>query len=416
MKVQARKATVAVAAAGVALALAATGCASKEERARDDAGSGAGWQAGVPSIKIGLIAPMTGPFAVLGISQQNSMKIMIDKINSTGGLGGAKLDLVTRDSGLDPGKAVRAATEFAGDQQVGLIVGPSLTAFYDAAKGTYEQSKKVNCQPAVATGDFSGLTYGFLSQDPLPLDIQKILKYLKSKCVKSVGLIYENDDTGKNTDAALKRQAAKYGIRYLGFEGTRDDDQSHKPYVEKFKDADAIMLSSSVGGAKTMAAANQIGYRGILSGTGSGMQNISFVESAGKIADGAVFPAAYYPYPTRQDRSDWEPGYRKHTKEIESRFGKNTGPKTDAMSPKGAAITADCTFAYQKAANAAKSIDADKVAAALEKLDAPADQTPSGNSIKPGSNHEFYGPSDIHVYQWKSDSKGWFTKDVTPKS
>ena len=34
---------------------------------------------------------MTGVFAVLGISQRNSMQVIADQINAAGGVGGAKI-------------------------------------------------------------------------------------------------------------------------------------------------------------------------------------------------------------------------------------------------------------------------------------------------------------------------------------
>ncbi|MWK38356.1 ABC transporter substrate-binding protein [Actinomadura sp. J1-007] len=379
--------------------LAASGCAGKESR-------------GKPEIKIGLISPMSGPFAVLGISQQHSLQVEIDRVNAAGGVDGAKLRLVVRDSALDPGKAVQATNELAGDDRVELVVGPSLTAFYEAAKSTLERSKKLNCQPAVATGTFNGLRYGFRSQDQAELDLRKMLTLLRKQGVKSFGLVYEGDDTGKNTDAVLKKAAGAYGMRYLGFQATRPDDQSHKVYVEKLKKADALFVSSNIGGAKTMAAAAEIGYKGKLSGTSSGMQNIAFVEAAGDYAKGALFPAPNYEYPLRTDRARWKPGYRAHIEAIERKYGKNTGPKTGATSPKGTAIAADCVFAFAQAAAKAGGTDPGKLAAAMETLDLKADQTPSGNAIKPGTAHEFYGIEELHVYQWNKDARGWYTTEI----
>lgn len=390
--------TVVTVTAGLA-ALAVTGCSGKAAGDK-------------PEIQVALISPMSGPFAVLGISQQNSLNVEIDRINAAGGLDGSKLKLVVRDSGLDPGKAVQAANEMAGNEAVKLVVGPSITAFYSAAKGVYEKNEKLNCQPAVSTGSFADLKYGFRSQDPAELDARLVVNWLKQEGVTSLGLVYEGDDTGKNTDALMKKLLPQAGIEYLGWETNRTDDQSHRAYVEKFKDAGAIMLSSSVGGSKTMAAAAEIGFKGKLVGAGSGMQNISFVEAAGDAADGAVFPAPLYEYPTRKPRTEWMPGYRKHTEAIESKYGKNVGPKTGAQSPKGAAIAADCVYAFEQAVKKTKGTDPAKLAAAIEGLNVPAEQTPSGNAIKPGKSHEFY--HQVHLYQWKKDAKGWYTQEITP--
>ncbi len=400
------------AAAAAVLVVAAAGCSSKEDRRTPGPSGSAGWSAGTDEVQIGLVAPMTGPFAVLGVSQQNSMQVVVDQINAAGGIGGAKVKIVTRDVGLDPAKAVAAATELAGDQRIKLVVGPSITAFYNAAKATYEQNKKVNCQPAVAGGTFNDLTYGFRSQDRLTDDVERILQYLKSKNITTIGEVYEGDDTGKQVNDLLKSKGPQYGVQLVGYEQTRTDDQTHLPYVQKLASAGAIWISSNVSGAKTMAAAAEAKYKGVLVG-GSGVQNISFLEAAGDAAAGTVFAAPNYQFPIR-DRATWKAGYKTHTEAIEAKYGVNTGPKTGAKSPKGTAIAADCVYAYWKAADAAKSLDSAKVAAAIADLSLPDTETPSGCAIKPGAEHEFYTLACIRAYMWQKDGQGWFTADVTP--
>jgi branched-chain amino acid transport system substrate-binding protein len=400
-----------------ATALVVTGCAGKADRSASStsgSSSGKSWSAGTDTIQIGLVAPLTGPFAVLGVSQQNSMQVVADEINQAGGIGGAKVQIVARDAGLDPGKAVAAATELAGDSRVKMVVGPSITAFYNAAKATYEQDSKLNCQPAVAGGTFSDLKFGYRSQDRLSDVVTRVLQYLKSKSITSIGLVYEGDDTGKQVEQLLKDKGGQYGVSFAGFQQTRPDDQSHRSYVQNLANAGAIWISSNVSGAKTMAAAAEAKYKGVLVG-GSGIQNIAFLEAAGDAAAGTVFGAPNYQFPER-DRSQWKPGYRKHIEAVEKKYGINTGPKSGATSPKGTAIAADCVYAFWKAADQAKSLDGKALTGAMESLSLSADQTPSGCAVKPGKEHEFYSIDCIRDYQWQKDDKGWFTKDVTPSS
>jgi len=395
-------------------ALVLTGCASKEERAAQTAeDSGAGWSAGTDTIKVGLIAPMTGAYAILGILQENSLRVEMDRINQAGGIGGAKLELVLRDSALDPAKAVQASNELVGDSQVHYIIGPSLSAFYNASKNIFETNRKLNCQPGVGTGDFGSLKYGFRSQDPNNLSVEKLVEYLKAKGIDSVGLVYEADDTGKAMDGYLKEYGPKYGVEYKGYQETRNDDQSHRPYVDNLKDAGAIIVSSNASGAKTMAAAAEAGYKGVMAGT-SGLQNVAFLDAAQDMAIGSVFAAGNVQFNVR-GRENWKPGYRKHVEAIESKYGLVEGPQSGAKMPKGTAIAGDCLVAFAAAADNAKALDPDKLAGAMEQLSIPDTETASGNAIKP-ADHEFYHMEDIHIYQWGKDADGWFVTDVTPES
>jgi len=111
-----------LAAVTTALVVAAAGCSSKEDRGQNN--GQASWSAGTNEIQIGLVAPMTGAFAVLGVSQQNSMQVVVDQINAAGGIGGAKLTIVTRDVGLDPAKAVAHVLnmpQVPADQRLNLL-------------------------------------------------------------------------------------------------------------------------------------------------------------------------------------------------------------------------------------------------------------------------------------------------------
>ena len=63
------------------------------------------WNSGLKEITIGLEAPMTGIFAVLGISQQNSLQVVADQINAKGGIGGAQIKIKALDDALSPVKA-----------------------------------------------------------------------------------------------------------------------------------------------------------------------------------------------------------------------------------------------------------------------------------------------------------------------
>ena len=150
------------------------------------------WNSGQSVVKVGLIGPMTGIFAVLGLSQTNSIQVVADQINASGGIGGAKIELVVRDDALNPVTAANHAKELAGDSSISYVVGPSISAFYQGAAATYEANKKLNCQPAVAALDFTDYKYGFRSQDYFKDTLAALMTVLQRKGVTKFGMIYED--------------------------------------------------------------------------------------------------------------------------------------------------------------------------------------------------------------------------------
>jgi len=370
------------------------------------------WNSGQSVVKVGLIGPMTGIFAVLGLSQTNSIQVVADQINASGGIGGAKIELVVRDDALNPVTAANHAKELAGDSSISYVVGPSISAFYQGAAATYEANKKLNCQPAVAALDFTDYKYGFRSQDYFKDTLTALMTVLQRKGVTKFGMIYEAGATGIDFDAYYKSQSSKYGLTYLGWEQITAAATSHNAELQKFidKGAQAVSISNNAYGAYTAKAAKELKYSGILMG-GSGAQNIAFHETGGDDFAGTLMAAPNYQFPIRE-KATWKAGYKAHVDAIVAKYGINTGAKSGATSPKGTAIAADCLYAYAVAANKARSLNPEKVKAAMQTLDIPASMTPSGARIHPGPEHNFYQADGINVYEWRKDAKGWFTVEI----
>jgi ABC-type branched-subunit amino acid transport system substrate-binding protein len=368
------------------------------------------WNAGVSTVTVGLEAPMTGVFAVLGISQKNSLTIVADQINKAGGIGGAQIKIKVLDDGLSPVAAVANAKEFASDPSVQFVVGPSITSFYQAAAPAYEAAQKPNCAPAVAAGNFADYKYGFRSQDYYKDDINAMFAELQKRHITTIGLVLEAGATGAFYDAYMTSSAGSYGIIYLGWQQVSPSATSHNDQLSHFMNAGAVWISSNAFGALTAKAAKALNYKGLVVG-GSGSENVAFQDAAGLDFVGTLMSAPNYQFPIR-DKSTWSPGYKLHMDATIANYGVNTGPISGAQSPKSTAIAADCLYAFAVAANKAKSLDGNAIQAAMSTLDIPASMTPSGNRIHPGSEHNFYQQDAIHIYVWKHDDKGWYTEDL----
>ncbi len=371
------------------------------------------WNAGVATVKVGLIGEMTSFFAVLGISQKNSLQVVANQINAAGGIGGAKIEIVVRDvAGLNPTNAANASKEFAGDASIKFIIGPSVSSLYGANAPVFEAAKKLNCQPAVAALDFADYKWGFRSQDFYKDTISALLAVLKKKKITKVGMLYEAGATGSDLNAYYTEQAPLYGITYLGWEVILSTSTSHNAELKKMidKGAQAVVYSSNAFGAYTAKAAKDLKYAGLLIG-GSGSQNIAFHEIGGNDFAGTLMAAPNYQWPIR-DTSTWKPGFKAHIDAIVAAYGINTGATSGATSYRGTAIAADCLYAYAVAANKARSLEGEKVRAAMAGLNIDSKYTPSGAPIRPGPNHNFYGPDGVNVYEWRRDANGWYTVEV----
>jgi branched-chain amino acid transport system substrate-binding protein len=72
-------------------------------------------------LRIGLIAPVTGPFAQVGADMTNGFKMYLDEVNSN--FAGAKVTLIIEDSQAKPDTAVTKAKKLILEDHVQLLVG-----------------------------------------------------------------------------------------------------------------------------------------------------------------------------------------------------------------------------------------------------------------------------------------------------
>jgi branched-chain amino acid transport system substrate-binding protein len=78
---------------------------------------------GSDTIKIGVIAPLTGDVAVYGNAVNDAVKLYTDKVNAEGGIDGKQIELVVYDDKGDATEAVNAYNKLVSSDQVLAIIG-----------------------------------------------------------------------------------------------------------------------------------------------------------------------------------------------------------------------------------------------------------------------------------------------------
>lgn len=150
-------------------------------------------------IVIGTIQDLSGPVVSYSKPVVNGMRMRVDEINAEGGINGRKLKLVVEDSGYDPKKAVLAQQKLIERDKVfamlgtlgtpvvaatmPLVLGKNLNHLFPltGAAFTYEPVQKFKYQIFAPYTD----------------TVRSATRYLiKSKGLKKVGILYQDDDFG----------------------------------------------------------------------------------------------------------------------------------------------------------------------------------------------------------------------------
>src|SRR3954470_312357 len=86
-------------------------------------------------IKVGVITDQTGPLSFMGIANANVARMVVDDINSKGGLLGRQLELCLEDSATEDSAAEAAATKMIQEDPVDVILGGIYSSTRQAIKG-----------------------------------------------------------------------------------------------------------------------------------------------------------------------------------------------------------------------------------------------------------------------------------------
>src|SRR6187399_1846003 len=152
-------------------------------------------------IKIGNIMPYSGPASAYGVIGKTE-EAYFKKINEEGGINGRKINFISYDDGYSPPKTVEQARKLVESDEVLLIFNPLGTPPNTAIQ-KYMNQKKVP-QLFVATGatkwnDPKEFPWTMGWQPNYQSETQIYAKYvLKHKPDAKIGILYQNDDYGKD--------------------------------------------------------------------------------------------------------------------------------------------------------------------------------------------------------------------------
>src|SRR5579884_582492 len=158
-------------------------------------------------IRIGNIMPYSGPASAYGVIGKTE-QAFFNKINAEGGVNGRKINFISYDDGYSPPKTVEQARKLVESDEV-LLIFNSLGTPPNSAIHKYMNSKKVP-QLFVATGatkwnDPKDFPWTMGWQPSYQSEAHIYAKYLlKEKPDARIGVLYQNDDFGKDYLKGLK--------------------------------------------------------------------------------------------------------------------------------------------------------------------------------------------------------------------
>lgn len=290
-------------------------------------------------IKIGAILAETGPASFLGGPEARSLKMLVDEINSKGGVKGNKLKVIYKDSGANPEKAISFARQLIEEEKVFAIIGPSTSGETLKIKKICETGKTILLSCASAELIVNPVAKHVFKTAPSDsLAARRIFMTMNEMSISKIAVLTGNTGFGKAGKAQLTKIAPEYGIEIVESQTYDKKATDLTALVAKVKsnpDVQAI-VNWSIVPAQSIIAKNirQAGWE-VPIFQSHGFANIKYVEAAGTAAEGIIFPASrlmiaetLQPGPQKDFLMKYKTNYETLYKEKASTFG---GHSYDAL-------------------------------------------------------------------------------------
>jgi branched-chain amino acid transport system substrate-binding protein len=245
------------------------------------------------TIKIGLLAPLTGFAAADGLSVANSVKLAVDQVNERGGLLGKQVELIIEDDAAQAKEAVALARKLVQKDGVVAVVGGSYSMPSRAVAPLFQQFKipfvaGYAVHPDVTrAGDYC-FRNGFLGTvegrgaGVVAVDMLQ---------AKTVGLLTMDNDFGRTLAEGFKDYVTEHGAKIVYEQIYPLSEKDYSSYLTSIDEAnpDVVLASGYYGQAAAIVKqAYEMGLESQILGE-EGYDSPKFIELAGEeAAEGTI--------------------------------------------------------------------------------------------------------------------------------
>jgi len=322
--------------------------------------AGAGQGGG--TIKIGLLAPLSGQVPTFGLSNKEGAELAVKEWNDKGGVLGKKIELIIADSQCSPDPAVNAANKLIDQDGVKLIVGETCSSASIPVAEIVNQKKVLQISPTstnyTVTVDANGATRPFTFRACFidPFQGLVMAKFATGKGYKTAFIVFDQgNDYVRGLAEAFEKAFTELGGTIVGKESYTSTDTDFSAILTKVAEskAEVLYLPDYYNIVNLVGAqAKDKGVTAVMMG-GDGWDSSDLDVKA---ADGGFYSNHYDPGDTRPIVQQWLKAYGAAYKDAQG------NPKVpDAL----ATLAYDATNLLIAAVEKAGTDDPTKVAEAM---------------------------------------------------
>ena len=359
------------------------------------------------TIKIGGIHDLTGALNIYGIQQSKAFKLAVKQVNESGGINGAKLEIVEYDGQSDLAKYTQYANTLILRDRVKALFGGLTSSSREAVRPIAHKSRIPYFYSALYEGGVCD-RYNFLTGVTPSQQLSVLMKFAIEKFGKKFYTVAPDYNFGTISAHWVKYYAKQYGGEVVGEDFLPLSQSDFGPTIQKIQMTKAdVVVAIPVGANQTsffeqFAAAGLKDKIGVVSTNyGSGNQQVVVSPQAGK---GIIASQNYFMVIDT-------PMNKKFIELWKQEYGEITEPIISEAND-----TWNAVMLWAEGAKKAGSADPEKVIDAIEAGEGIDLDSPEGHiRMLPGSHHFVH-----NVYIVAGDANHNFEvlqehKDVMPE-
>lgn len=187
-----------------------------------------------------VVIGLAGPFSESrGLSMKRAAEMAVAEVNRAGGLGGRRLELLILDDSARASRAITVADSLRGVPAVVAVIGHLNSAATIAAAAIYNSGSDpvVELSPSASSPDVAGIgpwTFRVCASD-LAHGTALAQHTALRLGVRSVAVIYENDDYGRGVMTTFRAEFARQGGTITEQDPVLGGATDPTPYIERIQ-------------------------------------------------------------------------------------------------------------------------------------------------------------------------------------
>jgi len=220
------------------------------------------------TLKIGLVAALSGQSAKSGEAITRGLTIAIDEINASGGILGRQVELLRRDDESNPNKGLLAARELVQREEVAVLFGgldtPVSLAIVPLANRMEFPFMGVWAAGTPITQNGAEENYVFRVSAVDELVDEALVQYgIDEFGIEKPGMILINNPWGESNEKGFRMALESRDMEWAGIERFEGNDTDVVPQLSRLKEAGAdslLMVANVAPSAQVVKSLDRMGW------------------------------------------------------------------------------------------------------------------------------------------------------------